>query len=268
MHAALGPRRGRVALLSGCINPVLAPSTNEAAIRLLNRNGIEVVVAEGEACCGSLVHHMGREEQALRQARNNIDAWTRELERGGLDAILITVSGCGTTIKDYGFMFRTEPAYAAKAARISQLAKDVTEYLAGLDLQGGRPLGRIKVAYHSACSLQHGQKVAREPKELLSKFGFVVEDVAEGHLCCGSAGTYNILQPDLAEALRDRKVANIERLKPDVIAAGNIGCLTQIGSGTAIPAVHTVELIDWATGGPVPEPLAELAGRMPAEVRG
>ena len=149
-----------------------------------------------------------------------------------------------------------------------QLAKDVTEYLAGLDLQGGRPLGRIKVAYHSACSLQHGQKVAREPKELLSKFGFVVEDVAEGHLCCGSAGTYNILQPDLAEALRDRKVANIERLKPDVIAAGNIGCLTQIGSGTAIPVVHTVELIDWATGGPVPEPLAELAGRMPAEVRG
>jgi glycolate oxidase iron-sulfur subunit len=267
VHAALGPRRGRVALLSGCINPVLAPSTNEAAIRLLNRNGIEVVVAEREACCGSLVHHMGREQQALRQARNNIDAWTRELERGGLDAILITVSGCGTTVKDYGFMFRTEPAYAVKAARISQLARDVTEYLAGLDLQGGRPLGRITVAYHSACSLQHGQKVAREPKELLSKFGFVVEDVPEGHLCCGSAGTYNILQPDLAEALRDRKVANIERLKPDVIAAGNIGCLMQIGSGTAIPAVHTVELIDWATGGPVPEPLAELAGRPPAEVR-
>src|ERR1700690_3680935 len=165
VHAALGPRRGRVALLSGCINPVLAPSINEAAIRLLNRNGIEVVVAEGEACCGSLVHHMGREEQALRQARNNIDAWTRELERGGLDAIVITVSGCGTTVKDYGFMFRTEPAYAAKAARISQLARDITEYLAGLDLQGGRPLGRITVAYHSACSLQHGQKVACEPKE-------------------------------------------------------------------------------------------------------
>ena len=253
-----------MALLSGCINPVLAPSTNEAAIRLLNRQGIEVVVAEGEACCGSLVHHMGREDQAMRQARNNIDAWTRELERGGLDAILITVSGCGTTIKDYGFMFRTEPAYAAKAARVSQLAKDVTEYLAGLELQGGRSLGRITVAYHAACSLQHGQKVAREPKELLLKFGFVVKDVPEGHLCCGSAGTYNILQPDLAEALRDRKVANIERLQPDVIAAGNIGCLMQIGSGTAIPVVHTVELLDWAAGGPVPEQLAELAGRKPA----
>ena len=214
VHAAQGARRGRVALLSGCINPVLAPSTNEATIRLLNRNGIEVVVAEGEGCCGSLVHHMGREEQAMRQARNNIDAWTRELERGGLDAILITVSGCGTTIKDYGFMFRTEPAYAAKAARIFQLAKDVTEYLAGLELQGGRPLGRIKVAYHSACSLQHGQKVAREPKELLSKFGFVVEDVAEGHLCCGSAGT-NTSCSRIWLRVADRKVANIERLKPE-----------------------------------------------------
>jgi glycolate oxidase iron-sulfur subunit len=204
---------------------------------------------------------MGREQQAMAQARNNIDAWTRAMDAGRIDAILVTVSGCGTTIKDYGFMFRSEPAYAAKAARVSQLAKDVTEYLATLNLQAGQTLGRIAVAYHSACSLQHGQKVAHLPKELLSKLGFVVEDVPEGHLCCGSAGTYNILQPNLAEALRDRKVANIERLKPDVIAAGNIGCLMQIGSGTAIPVVHTVELIDWATGGPVPAPLKELAGR-------
>jgi glycolate oxidase iron-sulfur subunit len=264
VHAAMGTRRGRVALLSGCINPVLAPSTDEAAIRLLNRHGIEVVVAEGEACCGSLVHHMGREEQALSQARNNIDAWTRAIEVAPLDAILVTVSGCGTTIKDYGFMLRSDPAYAAKAARISELAKDVTEYLATLDLWAGKPIGRLSVAYHSACSLQHGQKVVREPKELLLKFGFVVKDVPEGHLCCGSAGTYNLLQPDLAEALRDRKVANIERLKPDVIAAGNIGCLMQIGSGTAIPVVHTVELIDWATGGPVPGPLADLVSREPA----
>jgi glycolate oxidase iron-sulfur subunit len=264
VHAAMGTRRGRVALLSGCINPVLAPSTDEAAIRLLNRHGIEVVVAEGEACCGSLVHHMGREEQALLQARNNIDAWTRAIEVAPLDAILVTVSGCGTTIKDYGFMLRSDPAYAAKAARISELAKDVTEYLATLDLRAGKPIGRLSVAYHSACSLQHGQKVVREPKELLLKFGFVVKDVPEGHLCCGSAGTYNLLQPDLAEALRDRKVANIERLKPDVIAAGNIGCLMQIGSGTAIPVVHTVELIDWATGGPVPGPLADLVSREPA----
>ena len=254
-----GKRRGRVALLSGCINPVLAPSTDEAAIRLLNRHGIEVVVAAGEACCGSLVHHMGREDDALSQARNNIDAWTRELEGKGLDAILVTVSGCGTTIKDYGFLLRNDSAYAAKAARVSARARDVTEYLAMLDLRksGAVPL---TVAYHAACSLQHGQKVLRQPKDLLSKMGFVVKDVPEGHLCCGSAGTYNILQPALAEQLRARKVANIELLKPDAIATGNIGCMMQLAAGTTIPVVHTVELLDWATGGPVPAPLAELAG--------
>jgi glycolate oxidase iron-sulfur subunit len=260
VHSAEGSRRGRVALLSGCIGPVLAPATNEAAIRMLNRHGIEVVVAKGESCCGSLVHHMGREVEALANARNNIDAWTAEIERDGLDAILITVSGCGTTIKDYGFMLRTDPVYAAKAALISALAKDVTEYLATLNLKAAPAPAPLTVAYHSACSLQHGQKVAREPKELLSRFGFVVKDVPEGHLCCGSAGTYNILQPALAGKLRDRKVANIERLQPDLIAAGNIGCITQIAAGTAIPIVHTVELLDWATGGPVPEPLRNLAG--------
>ena len=264
VYAALGARRGRVALLSGCINPVLAPATNEAAIRLLNRNGIEVVVAEGEACCGSLAHHMGREHQALAQARNNIDAWMREIDGAGLDAILITVSGCGTSVKDYGFMLRTDQAYAAKAARIAALAKDVTEYLATLDLPAGLTRRPLTVAYHAACSLQHGQKVTQAPKELLCKFGFVVKDVPEGHLCCGSAGTYNILQPALAERLRDRKIANIERLEPDVIAAGNIGCITQIAAGTAIPVVHTVELLDWATGGPVPEGLEEIgAGAAP-----
>ena len=259
VHTAVGQRRGRVALLSGCINPVLAPSTNEAAIRMLNRHGVEVVVASGEACCGALTHHMGREAEAHASARNNIDAWMREVDGEGLDAILITVSGCGTTVKDYGYMLRTDPAYAAKAARVSVLAKDVTEYLATLNLAAAPAPARLTVAYHSACSLQHGQKVAREPKELLSKFGFVVKDVPEGHLCCGSAGTYNILQPALAERLRERKVANIERLQPDVIAAGNIGCITQIASGTAIPVVHTVELLDWATGGPVPEQIAGLA---------
>jgi glycolate oxidase iron-sulfur subunit len=259
VHPAIGTRRGRVALLSGCINPVLAPSTNESAIRMLNRNGIEVVIAKGEACCGSLVHHMGREEHALAQARNNIDAWTAEINGEGLDAILVTVSGCGTTVKDYGFMLRTDEVYAAKAARVSALAKDVTEYLATLNLKPSSAALPLTVAYHSACSLQHGQRVVREPKDLLSKFGFVVKDVPEGHLCCGSAGTYNILQPELAGQLRDRKVANIERLLPDVIAAGNIGCITQIGGGTAIPVVHTVELLDWASGGPVPAPLVELA---------
>ena len=261
VHAAQGARRARVALLAGCINPVLAPATNEAAIRLLNRAGVEVVIAPGEACCGSLVHHMGREQQALAQARNNIEAWTREIEAGGLDAILVTVSGCGTTVKDYGFMFRNDPAYAEKAKRVSALARDVSEYLNGLTL----PVGKappLTVAYHAACSLQHGQQVVREPKALLSKAGYMVKDVPEGHLCCGSAGTYNILQPALADGLRARKVANIETLKPDVIAAGNIGCITQIASGTGIPVVHTVELIDWAAGGPVPAALAERFGEV------
>jgi glycolate oxidase iron-sulfur subunit len=265
VYAALGERRGRVALLSGCINPVLAPTTNEAAIRLLNRNGIEVVVAAGEACCGSLAHHMGREDQALAQVRNNIDAWMREIDGAGLDAILITVSGCGTTVKDYGFMLRTDQAYATEAARISGLAKDVTEYLATLDMPAGVAPRPLTVAYHAACSLQHGQKVTQAPKELLLKFGFVVKDVPEGHLCCGSAGTYNILQPALAERLRDRKVANIERLQPDVIAAGNIGCITQIAAGTTIPVVHTVELLDWATGGPMPEGLEEIGAEAAPE---
>ena len=259
VHPALGARRGRVALLSGCINPVLAPSTDEAAIRLLNRHGIEVVVAAGEACCGSLVHHMGREEEAFAFARNNIDAWTREIEGEGLDAILITVSGCGVTIKDYGFMLRTEEAYAEKAARVSALAKDVSEYVVGLALARTNDTHGLTVAYHSACSLQHGQQIEREPKDILAKVGFTVKDVPEGHLCCGSAGTYNILQPAIAKGLQARKVANIESVTPDVIAAGNIGCITQIAAGTAIPVVHTIDLVDWATGGPLPEALEKLA---------
>jgi glycolate oxidase iron-sulfur subunit len=262
VYPAEGARRGRVALLFGCINPLLAPSTNEAAIRILNRHGIEVVVAAGEACCGSLVHHLGREDEAMSQARNNIDAWIRELEGDGLDAILVTVSGCGTTIKDYGFMFRNDLTHAAKAARVSARTRDITEFLATLNLADAAAPLPLTVAYHSACSLQHGQNVIREPKELLGNAGFVVKDVPEAHLCCGSAGTYNILQPVLAKQLRERKVANIERLKPDVIAAGNIGCITQLAAGTDIPVVHTVELLDWATGGPVPEPLAALVSEM------
>jgi glycolate dehydrogenase iron-sulfur subunit len=253
--AAEGARKGRVALLSGCVGPVIRPSINEAAIAVLSRHGIEVVLAPGQGCCGSLVHHLGREHDALAAARANIDAWTAEIAGGGLDAVLVTAAGCGTTLKDYGFMLRGDSAYAAKAARISALARDISEYLAGLELSGSGESAGLIVAYHSACSLQHGQKIARQPKELLCKIGFVVKDVPEGHLCCGSAGTYNILQPDIARRLRDRKVGNIEKLAPDVIAAGNIGCITQIAAGTVIPVVHTVELIDWATGGRKPEAL-------------
>ncbi|HKS85626.1 MAG TPA: glycolate oxidase subunit GlcF [Pseudolabrys sp.] len=258
VYPADGQRRGRVALLSGCINPILAPSTNEAAIRLLNRLGIEVVVAAGEACCGSLDHHMGREKEALVRARNNVDAWMREVEGEGIDAILVTVSGCGTTIKDYGFMLRSDPAYADKAAKVSALGRDITEFLAALQV---RPTGapvRMTVAYHSACSLQHGQGISQEPVALLRNYGFLVKEVPEGHLCCGSAGTYNILQPALANQLRARKLRNIEPLAPDVIAAGNIGCITQLAAGTSIPVVHTVELLDWANGGPTPQALAKF----------
>jgi glycolate oxidase iron-sulfur subunit len=268
VYPAQGRRRARVALLAGCINPVLAPSTNEAAIRVLNRAGVEVVIAEGDGCCGSLVHHMGREDQALAQARSLIDAWTAEIEGEGLDAILITVSGCGTVVKDYGHLFRTDSAYAAKAERVAKLARDVSEYLFTLDLAPAGHANSLTVAYHSACSLQHGQKVTHAPKDLLCKLNFVVKDVPEGHLCCGSAGTYNILQPALADRLRDRKVANIEGLEPDVIAAGNIGCITQIAAGTGIPVVHTVELIDWATGGPVPEKLRGLGEGQAADAAG
>jgi glycolate oxidase iron-sulfur subunit len=255
--AAQGTRKGRVALMAGCVGPVIQPSINEAAIAVLTRHGIEVVLAQGQGCCGSLVHHLGHEHDALAGARANIDAWTREIAGAGLDAVLVTASGCGTTVKDYGFMLRGDSAYAAKAARISALARDISEYLAGLELSPTGESGGLLIAYHSACSLQHGQKIVRQPKELLCKIGFVVKDVGEGHLCCGSAGTYNILQPDIARRLRDRKVGNIEKLAPDVIAAGNIGCITQIAAGTAIPVVHTVELIDWATGGRKPKALVD-----------
>ena len=251
---AKGERRGRVALLQGCAQQVLAPRINQAAISLLTRHGIEVVLVKEEQCCGALTHHMGREEAALEFARANIAAWCAEADRGGLDAILVTASGCGTVIKDYGFMLRQDRDFAARAAKVSRLAKDITEYVSGLDLPP--PAQRhddIVVAYHSACSLQHGQKITQLPKELLSKNGFVVKDVPESHLCCGSAGTYNILQPDIANKLRDRKVANIAMVKPDMIAAGNIGCMVQIASGTSVPVMHTIELLDWATGGPQPK---------------
>jgi glycolate oxidase iron-sulfur subunit len=254
---APGPRRGRVALLDGCVTPVIGPSVQAAAIRVLNRHGVEVVLPSGQGCCGGVAHHAGREREALDSVRANVDAWAAEAEGEGLDAILVTASGCGTTVKDYGFMLRSDPAYADKAARMSRLAMDISEYLVRLDLSSERGPSGLVVAYHAACSLQHAQKIVRQPKELLSKIGFVVKDVPEGHLCCGSAGTYNILQPELARRLRERKVGHIEKLRPDVIAAGNIGCITQIAAGTAIPVVHTVELIDWATGGPAPEVLTE-----------
>jgi glycolate oxidase iron-sulfur subunit len=253
----VGPKRGRVALLQGCAQQVLAPRINRAAISLLTRHGIEVVLVKDEQCCGALTHHLGRDSDALARARANITAWLGEAGRNGLDAIVVTTSGCGTVIKDYGFMLREDRDFAGPAAEVSALAKDISEYVDGLDLPAPQQRSDLVIAYHSACSLQHGQKITQAPKELLSKNGFVVKDVPESHLCCGSAGTYNILQPELAGRLRDRKIANIASVKPDMIAAGNIGCMVQIGSikkpdGTSVPVVHTIELLDWATGGPRP----------------
>jgi glycolate oxidase iron-sulfur subunit len=250
---AEGPRRHRVALLAGCAQQVLAPQINEATVRLLTRHGCDVVVAPGAGCCGGLVHHMGRD--ALAMARANIDAWMREIDRGGLDAIVINTSGCGVTIKDYGFMLRQDEAYAAKAARVSALAKDLAEFVAEIGLVAPAIATGQRVAYHAACSLQHGQQIREQPKALLAKAGFTVLEVPESHLCCGSAGTYNMLQPAIATHLRDRKVGNIESTGADLVAAGNIGCMTQIASGTGLPVVHTVELLDWATGGPPPAAL-------------
>lgn len=247
---------GRVAILEGCAQPVLQPSINAAARRLLARHDIEVVPIAREGCCGALVHHMGRESAALDFARANIDAWMQEIDGRGLDAVLITASGCGTTVKDYGHMLRDDPAYAEKARRISALTRDITEYLAALDLRPPVRATGQTIAYHSACSMQHGQQIREEPKKLLRHAGFVVKDVPEGHICCGSAGTYNMMQPEIAGRLKARKIANITRTRPALVATGNIGCITQLSSGSAIPVVHTVELLDWASGGPLPEALA------------
>ena len=260
VFAAQGPRKGRVALLSGCAQSVLAPNINEATIRLLNRMGIEVVLPKNESCCGALVHHMGKEEQSHAMAAHLIDAWMEEHQRDPLDAIVITASGCGTTIKDYGFMFRDDPAYAEKAATISALAKDITEVLTRFGLPETAFKHTAPLAYHSACSMQHGQQLRDEPKRLLSKAGFTVRDVPEGHICCGSAGTYNLLQPELSGRLRERKVENIGKTKAGLVATGNIGCMTQLAKGFSdrgqdVAVVHTVELLDWATGGPKPDAL-------------
>ena len=256
-HPAQGAKHGRVALLAGCAQTVLDPAINEATIRLLTRMGIETVIARGAGCCGALTHHMGQHDPAMASARANVEAWSRELD-AGLDAIVVNTSGCGTTVKDYGFMFREEPEpWRSQAERVSALAMDITEYLATLDYQPTRPAPGLRVTYHSACSLQHGQRVTAAPKTLLQKAGFTVREPAEGHLCCGSAGTYNLVQPEIATRLRARKLGNIARTAPDLIAAGNIGCITQL-AGT-VPIIHTVQLLDWMAGGPEPANLPKPA---------
>jgi glycolate oxidase iron-sulfur subunit len=252
---ALGERRLRVALMTGCAQKALNTDINDATIRLLRRLGCEVVVAKGAGCCGALTHHMGKEEMSHASAAANIRAWMEEKRQHGLDAIVINTSGCGTTVKDYGHMFRNGPI-AKDAAEVAGLAKDVSELLVKIGLPEGDAKG-LRVAYHAACSLQHGQQIKTAPKDLLKRVGFEVMEPADSHLCCGSAGTYNLLQPEISAELKRRKVATLEAKRPEVIAAGNIGCMMQIGSGTGVPVVHTVELLDWATGGPKPRALQD-----------
>jgi len=256
-----GPRRKRVALMTGCAQKALNTDINDATIRLLRRLGCEVVVAEGAGCCGALTHHMGKESEAHATAAKNIHAWSREIAEGGLDAIVINTSGCGTTVKDYGHMFRGTDL-AEEAAAVAERAVDVSELLTQLDLPEGAATG-LTVAYHAACSLQHGQQIKTAPKDLLRKAGFTVVEPADSHLCCGSAGTYNLMQPEISKKLKARKIRTLEAKAPDVIAAGNIGCMMQIGGGTDIPIVHTVELLDWVTGGPQPRALTEEGKRAP-----
>lgn len=253
--APKGQRRKRVALMTGCAQKALNTDINDATIRLLTRLGCEVVVAKGAGCCGALTHHMGKVKDSHKAAAANIRAWTSEMDGDGMDAIVINTSGCGTTVKDYGHMFRNDPL-AEDAARISDIAMDISELLVQLDLPEGAKKD-MTVAYHAACSLQHGQKVKTHPKSLLKKVGFTVLEPVDSHLCCGSAGTYNLMQPEISGQLKRRKLKTLEAKNPDVIAAGNIGCMMQIGSGTDIPILHTVELLDWATGGPVPRALQQ-----------
>jgi glycolate oxidase iron-sulfur subunit len=253
-----GERRARVIMLQGCAQQVLRPEINDSTIRLLARRGVDVVVSAGAGCCGALQHHMGKEHDALVKVKANVDAWWKEIDKGPIDAVVINASGCGTTVKDYGYMLRADPAYAERAARIAAMTLDISEFLTKYDLGPPVRWSSLRVAYHSACSLQHGQRVTDEPKALLKKAGYSVVDIGESHICCGSAGTYNILQPELARTLRDRKIKNIRETKPDLVAAGNIGCITQLATGMDIPIAHTVELLDWAYGGPVPRGLEAL----------
>jgi glycolate oxidase iron-sulfur subunit len=244
----------RVALLTGCVQKEISPQINEATIRLLNRHGVEVVVPKKIRCCGSLNHHLGKEDDAHQDFRNNINTWYDEHQKGNLDAILSNTSGCGTTMKDYGFIFKDDEEMKKKAKVISDLTKDVSEYLdTNLKLNFKVKDKKYKIAYHSACSMQHGQKVHSQPMSLLSKTNNEIMEIPEGHICCGSAGTYNILQTEIAKELLSKKVKNIESLKPDFISTGNIGCITQISNGTKTPILHTIEILDWYTGGPKPK---------------
>jgi glycolate oxidase iron-sulfur subunit len=249
-----GAPRGRVILLQGCVEQVLAPQVRAAAVRLLARAGYEVAAVEGEGCCGALSEHLGRADETGDMAAVNLQAWSRT---GPVDAIVTTAAGCGTTLKAYGRRLAGHPLQA-EAAEAGARARDLLEFLAEVGLPPTvRPVG-LSVAYHAPCSLQHGQQVKSAPARLLAEAGFEVRQVPEGHLCCGSAGVYNILQPQIAGKLRERKAANIARTGAQVTAAANIGCIAQLAPAIDAPVIHPVELLDWATGGPKPAALQNV----------
>ena len=251
----------RVALLIGCVQRVVSPQINESTIRILTRHGVEVITMPEIECCGSLNHHLGKEKLAKETFKKNINMWYDEYLKNGLDAIISNTSGCGTTLKDYGFVFRDDNELKKKAKKVSELTKDVTEFLdqnLKLNFKSDKILKKYSIAYHSACSMQHGQKVHKQPLGLLEKTGNKILNIPDGHICCGSAGTYNILQSDIAKKLLKQKVENINKVKPDFISTGNIGCIMQITNGTKIPILHTVEVIDWYTGGPKPKSLSSI----------
>ncbi|MBM3281058.1 MAG: glycolate oxidase subunit GlcF [Candidatus Handelsmanbacteria bacterium] len=258
VHPAQGERRARVLLLIGCAQQVLGPQINDAALRLLTRLGVEVVIPGGSGCCGALTFHMGERKQSLGMMRRTVEDWHRELERDPLDAIALSTSGCATAVKEYGHLFRHDPALGPKAAAVVPLVKDISEVVLQLGLGKVLAMPRLKVAYHDACSLQHGQRIKDPPRRLLREAGFEVVEVPEAHLCCGSAGTYNLLEPEFARPLLERKAGHIAQVRPQVVAAGNIGCIEQLARGVEVPVLHTVELLDWATGGPKPAALEKL----------
>jgi glycolate oxidase iron-sulfur subunit len=255
VYSPEGKVYARVILLTGCVQKIISPQINDSTINILNRHGVEVHVAQELSCCGSLNHHLGKEKLAHKSFVQNINAWSEICSKQPIDAILVNTSGCGTTLKDYGFIFKDHPdkELRRKAKQISELAKDITEYLGkNIKLNFVPQEKKYKIAYHSACSMQHGQKVHAQPMNLLKQSGNDILEVPDGHLCCGSAGTYNLLQGTMAKELLKRKVENINKIEPDFISAGNIGCITQIATGTQTPIVHTVELLDWFTGGNKP----------------
>jgi glycolate oxidase iron-sulfur subunit len=233
----------RMLVLDGCVQPSLAPETNAAARRVLGRLGIELVAAPNAGCCGAIDQHLTAPEAAKAAMRRNIDAWWPFIQQG-CDAIVMTASGCGSTVKEYGHHLRGDPAYAEKAARVSALTRDLAEVLRAEDLSALQPATSRRIAFHPPCSLQHGQKVRGVIESILTRVGFELLPVDEAHLCCGSAGTYSVLQPELAGQLRARKLSNLQAYGPELIASANIGCQSHLAAASDVPVVHWITLLD------------------------